>query len=475
MSETTRVAVPYESMDPLAIGATDDESKKRRDTLEVEIPTANLLGVITPDEPAPVADATQAARQALTEPVGGPAFAELLAGRTSAAVIVDNQFRPTPTAKLLPAVFDALEGAGVRDVRVCCANGKVFPMSESDMEQKLGRANLARMEQNGWAFRQNDPQNPAAYTFVGVSSGGTPVWLLNEVASADLKITIGQAQANHWGAGGGGKLILPGVVSDETVESNHCAFVTSPQTHYGAYVGPMRSDIDEVATMCGLDCTMNVLLDTHGRVIDCVFGSHPEAHREAIRRFNAIYAYDSFVPERGQADIAVCGVFAPTDHLFFHTGWGCMSADLVVADGGTIIYASPSPGVSTAIGDFPGLALMDLMQPYMPPTRENYQRVLRDIHARAIQMWAGCIWVPIYEVLTRKHLTLVTLEENLAMAAEIGLDATTSLDSALAAAFERHGPDAKVVVLPFARYQLPRNAVRMEPADERVFAYAGRH
>ena len=36
-----------------------------------------------------------------------------------------------------------------------------------------------------------------------------------------------------------------------------------------------------------------------------------------------------------------------------------MSADLVVKDGGTLIYASPSPGVSTAIGDFPGLALMD--------------------------------------------------------------------------------------------------------------------
>ena len=65
-----------------------------------------------------------------------------------------------------------------------------------------------------------------------------------------MKITIGQAQANHWGAGGGGKLILPGVVSDETIESNHCAFVPSPATHYGAYAGPMRSDIDEVASMC---------------------------------------------------------------------------------------------------------------------------------------------------------------------------------------------------------------------------------
>ncbi len=139
-----------------------------------------------------------------------------------------------------------------------------------------------------------------------------------------------------------------------------------------------------------------------------------------------------------------------------------MSADFVLKDGGTLIYTSPSPGVNTAVGDFPGLALMDLMKPYMPPTPENYQQVLRDIHGRTIQMWAGCIWVPIYEVMTRKHLKLVTLEENLEMAADIGIDATTSLDEAFAEAMERHGPEAKVVVLPFARYQLPRNMVRME-------------
>ena len=149
-----------------------------------------------------------------------------------------------------------------------------------------------------------------------------------------------------------------------------------------------------------------------------------------------------------------------------------MSADLVLKDGGTIIYTSPSPGVSTAIGDFPGFALMDLMKPYMPPTPENYQRVLHDIHKREIQMWAGCIWVPIYEVMTRKHLTVVTLEENLEMAADIGLDATTSLDEAFAAAMERHGPDAKVAVLPFARYQLPRTRCGWRPTDPSLLAHA---
>jgi nickel-dependent lactate racemase len=472
MADTYRAVIPFESLDPLTIGASDDESKVYRETLELDIPAANLLAAIYPKEPEPVPDATDAARAALEQPFDGPRFSELLAGASSVCVIVDNQFRPTPASKLLPPVLDAIETAGIADARVICANGKVFPMSDSDIEQKLGRENLGRMERLDIPFFQNEPRNAEAYTYVGVSSRGTPVWLHKEVAGSEVKISIGQAQANHWGAGGGGKLILPGVVSDETIESNHCAFVPSPQTHYGAYAGPMRSDIDEVASMCGLSCTMNVVLDTHGRVIECLFGGHPEAHRAAIRRFNEIYAYDSFVEEQGQADIAICGVFAPTDHLFFHTGWGCMSADLVLRDGGTIIYTSPSPGVSTAVGDFPGLALVDLMKPYMPPTPENYEQVLRDIHARAIQMWAGCIWVPIYEVMTRKHLTLVTLEENLELAADIGIDAMTSLDEAFAAAMERHGPDAKIVVLPYARYQLPRNAVRMHSQDAPFFELA---
>jgi nickel-dependent lactate racemase len=453
-----KLTIPYESLDPLTIGASDDESKVYREELELEVLDANLLAAVYPSEPDPVPNATEAARAALEAPVSGARFSELLASATRVAVIIDNQFRPTPASKLLPPVLDAIEAAG-KEAVVACANGKVFPMSESDIEQKLGRDNLARMEQLGISFHQNEPRNEDAYTYVGVSSRGTPVWILSEVAGCDLKISIGQAQANHWGAGGGGKLILPGVCSDETIESNHCAFVPSPQTHYGAYAGPMRSDIDEVATMCGLSCTMNVVLDTRGRVIECMFGSHPEAHRAAIERFNEIYAYEH--PGR-QADIAVCGVFAPTDHLFFHTGWGCMSADFVLEDGGTLIYCSPSPGVSTAVGDFPGLALMDLMKPYMPATAENYQQVLKDIHARKIQMWAGCIWVPIYEVMTRKHLKLVTREDNLEMAADIGIDATTSLDEAFAEALERHGPDAKTIVLPFARYQLPRNVVRME-------------
>jgi lactate racemase len=462
MTEMFSARIPYESLDPLTIGSAQDDSMVRREELEIAFPRENLLAAIYPDEPPPVPNTTEEARRAIANPVEGPTLAQLLEGGRSITVIIDNQFRPTPAAKILPAILDEIERAGTTEATVITANGKVFPLSPSNIEQKVGRENLDRMERLGIPLLQNDPLNYDVYTHLGVTSRGTPVWVHKSVTEHDVVLAIGQAQANHWGYGGGGKLVMPGVSADVTIEANHGNFVMSPQTHYGALAGPMRSDIDEVATMAKLTATLDVLLDTRGRVIGMNFGPHPVSHRRTIERFNEIYAFENPVPEHGLADIAICGVFAPTDHLFFHTGWGCMSADFVVRDGGTIIYTSPSPGVHTDVGDFPGLALMDLMRPYMPPSEEGYQRLLKDIHAREIQMWAGCIWAPIYEVMVRKHLTLVTLEENLGMAAEIGIDATTSLDEAFGAAMERHGPDAKIVVLPYARYQLPRTMVRLD-------------
>ena len=102
MADTYRAVIPYESLDPLTIGASGDDDKVSRETLELEIPKANLLAAIYPDEPEPVADATEAARAALEKPVAGPRFSEVLFGKRRVAIVIDNQFRPTPQSKLLP-------------------------------------------------------------------------------------------------------------------------------------------------------------------------------------------------------------------------------------------------------------------------------------------------------------------------------------------------------------------------------------
>ena len=87
MAGPYRARIPFESLDPLTIGASDDESKVYREELELEFPAGNLLAAIYPEEPEPVASATEAAREALTSPTSGPSFAELLDG----AVVLDDE------------------------------------------------------------------------------------------------------------------------------------------------------------------------------------------------------------------------------------------------------------------------------------------------------------------------------------------------------------------------------------------------
>jgi len=88
----------------------------------------------------------------------------------SLAIVVDNQFRPTPTAKYLSVILDILEEAGVERGGVAIGGMMVsheVPMSEEDIKAKLGEKNVDRILEKGWEIWQNEPRNPEANKFIG--------------------------------------------------------------------------------------------------------------------------------------------------------------------------------------------------------------------------------------------------------------------------------------------------------------------
>jgi hypothetical protein len=97
---------------------------------------------------------------------------------------------------------------------------------------------------------------------------------------------------------------------------------------------------------------------------------------------------------------------------------------------------------------------MDLMKEYMPPSAENAAKALKSFYNKERELWAGCIWWKIYEVMTRKHVTVVTQKENLDMSRGTGLDATDSLPGAFQTALKRHGSKARVAFVPYGRYTI---------------------
>jgi len=95
------------------------------------------------------------------------------------------------------------------------------------------------------------------------------------------------------------------------------------------------------------------------------------------------------------------------------------------------------------------------MKEYMPPTAANHEKALRDIFQRKVEMWSGCIWYKLYEVMTRKNVMFVTEEKNIAFGEDIGLNVTVSIEEAFDKALEKHGKDARVVFIPYGKWTIP--------------------
>ena len=298
MADTYRARIPFESLDPLTIGASDDESKVYREELELEIPAGNLLAAIYPEEPEPVSErdggGTRGARLSDERPVVRRASGRCRQRR-------GDHRQPVPPHPRLEA--SAAGARRDRGGRSRCLRGHARTARSSPSRNRTSSRRSDARTSTGWSSSgsRSSRTSLATRTRTRTSgshraerpSGSTTRWRgeTSRSRSARRRQTTGAT-------GGGGKLIMPGVVSDETIESNHCNFVPSPQTHYGALAGPMRSDIDEVATMCGLD-VHDERAARHAWPRDrAELRLAPSSHRLAIERFNEIYTYETRPRER---------------------------------------------------------------------------------------------------------------------------------------------------------------------------------
>ena len=185
-----------------------------------------------------------------------------------------------------------------------------------------------------------------------------------------------------------------------------------------------------------------------------------ESHKVAVKRYDEIYRFEMPLLKQYRADIVVTGTSVVTNTLFLHTGWCGRNCDPAVREGGIIIHASPCPGYQ----DKPGFAIMDVMKSYMPATRETAIKAIKDFYIRENRMkelWLGCVWFKVFEVMTRKELWIVTEGSNLDFCREIGLTAFDSLETAYAEAVKKIGRPPRVGFVPYGRYSV----IRSGPGD----------
>jgi nickel-dependent lactate racemase len=292
-------------------------------------------------------------KAAFERPIGTTRLRELAKGKRSAVIVVDDLTRPTPAARLLPFVIGELVDGGIpkERIRILIGIAAHHPLNREQMVRKLGKDIVAHFwVQNHCPFENLD--------YLGTTRNGTPVYLNREFLRADLKVCVGSILPHgHAGFGGGAKLVLPGVAGIESIYHNH-----RPDNGFRKGIALTegniaREDMEEAATMAGLDAIVNVVLNPQRGIVGCFVGHFIDAHRAGCELARRVYA----TPIPDKADVAILSAY-PKDSEVYQ----CVNAftplssapKRFVHDEGTVVFASAgSEGMGTHYLAGPGMRL----------------------------------------------------------------------------------------------------------------------
>ena len=399
----------------------------------VEIPEANLLGVLEPNEVKRGECGEAAVKAALQSPIGSPPLSQIVKPGEKAVIITSDITRPVPSYKIIPAVLDELRKSGVEndDITVVFALGVHRGHTVDEMKKLVGETVYG-------SVRCVDG-NPEDCVHMGDTKLGTPVDITRAVAEADRRIGIGNIEYHYFaGYSGGAKAIMPGVSTRRAIQSNHSRMILPEAAAGRLEDNPVRMDIEEALLHCPLDFIVNVVLDEHKEILYAVAGHFIEAHRAGCEFLDSLYRKNI----DACADIVITSQGGtPKDLNLYQTQKALDNAKNAVKPGGVIILVG---SCREGFGE-------GVFEEWM--TRSESPEAMIDRIGRDFQL-GGHKAAAIALVLKKADIYLVS-EMNSELVRRIFLNPYESAQAALNAAFEKLGKNASVLVMPYGGSTLP--------------------
>ncbi len=253
----------------------------------LEIPAKNVRAEIQMTDFPAVTDLPGAIIDALERPIGCAPLSERVKAGDKVAIMTGDRI----TDKMLGVqdrvgfvLLDHLNSLGIsdEDVTLVYAGGM---HGNTLVNDHLGDELMDRVR-----TIVHDPADESSLTYCGVTARGTPLWINTAVAEADFSLGIGEISPTvHGGWCGGGKIMLPGVAGQLSIEQNH-AMVLWPRSSFLLLEGnQMRMDMDDAAEMAGLKMKLDVLVNSKAEVVDVYAGDFRQEHRAAMPKAREIW------------------------------------------------------------------------------------------------------------------------------------------------------------------------------------------
>ena len=398
------------------------------DGLSIDVPDDAV--VVNGEEAPPLRDEAEAIRRALAAPLSGPALADLVGKGETVAVVFPDLTRPMPNTTVLPPLLAELArlGAGPDRVELLCATGTHRQATPEELSNLLGPDLVSRYRIHDHRADDDD------HVDVGAVDGAR-ILLDRRYLAADVRIVTGFVEPHFFaGWSGGPKAVCPGLAATSTIlEAHSPARIADPAATWLTTAGnPVHEFVTRATALCPPDLAVDVTLDRRRGLTGVFVGGLPDGHREACAF--AERTVTTVVDGPFEVVVTTNGGY-PLDRNLYQAVKGLAAAERVVAGGGTIILAAACLDGVPDGGAFAGLLAgatdaASLARPGGPARVDGWQaQVLGRVLERA-EVWVRSDGVTDDEVRTAL------------------MNPVDDVSAAVRQALDRHGPGARVCVLP---------------------------
>lgn len=292
-------------------------------------------------------------RTAIANPIGQEPIRKLAEGKRTAAIAVDDLTRPTQAYRFLPIIVEELNKGGIPDegIKIIMAIGCHRPLMKADQEKKLGKKMA-----NRFPVYNNHPYENLVD--LGTTARGTPVKINRFFVESDVKIGVGFITPHPIaGFGGGGKIVIPGLGSMETIHKNHTpAFqgkIGGTGFSQDLDKNELRLDMEDGARIAGLNIIVNSVGTSDGKTAGVCVGDLVKAHRAAVEIARKVYRTEA----PADADIGFFSAFPEDTELVqcrkaLNVWTGNMERRLVREGGKVVVATASSDGLGFhSLGD----------------------------------------------------------------------------------------------------------------------------
>ena len=409
--------------------------------LEVQVPDSNLEAVLTLSPSAALEEPERAVCEALAKPTGCPPLAALARGKQSACVVISDITRPVPNKVILPPLLALLEVSGIprEQITILVATGTHRPNTREELEAMVGPVVV-----NSYRIENHIATDRDSHGYLGETPRGVPIWVDRRFLDAEVKISVALIEP-HFMAGysGGRKSICPGICAMETVQIWHGPrFIGHELADNGSVEGnPVHEDSLFVARKAGLDMICDVTLDEHRNITGVYAGEVEAAWLRGTRAAES--AAKSYL--RRPVEIVITSTAGyPLDLTFYQAVKGMVGALPAVTPGGTVIVVARC---AEGIG---GKHFTDTLLE------------LDDLGAFVQQTYDPAFFVPdqwqIHELAKAvDRAEIMLFSEGIApdLASRLFVTPIPSVEEGIRRALGRHGPQARIAVIPKGPYVIP--------------------